>query len=54
MHVPLCDNKGILEDTRLKEIINELSLNTNYNYTYDEQITITHKERNEVGDYHRT
>ena len=45
MHVPLCDNKGILEDTRLKEIINELSLNTNYNYTYDEQITIAHKRK---------
>lgn len=42
---PLCDNKGILEDTSLKEIINELSLNSNYDYTYGDQITISHKKK---------
>ncbi|WP_145455937.1 helix-turn-helix domain-containing protein [Staphylococcus epidermidis] len=43
IHNNLCDNKGILEDTSLNEIINELSLNSNYNYTYGDKITVSHK-----------
>lgn len=48
MHKPLCNNKGILEDTSLNEVINELNSNSNYNYTYNNQITITRKKGNKI------
>ncbi|HEA4981924.1 TPA: helix-turn-helix transcriptional regulator [Staphylococcus aureus] len=42
---PLRDNNGIFENIELNKIINELNFNSNYNYTYSDQITLTHKNK---------